>query len=134
MTHTLFVCTACASCQDGQRLEESGGQRLLKSIGQLHQDWPLQDQFQIQPVKCMGVCHRECAIALACMGKFTYIFGDLQGHEAPLETAAAVLHYASQYHDRQNGVVAFGDRDPRFKTGSVARIPPVVASSVAMVP
>jgi predicted metal-binding protein len=126
MTHTLFVCTACASRRDGKKLEESGGQRLLNSISQLHQDWPLQTQFQVQPVKCMGVCHRECTIALSCPGKFSYIFGDLRVDETELETTAtAILHYASQYHDRPDGAVAFGDRDPLFKNGSVARIPPI---------
>jgi predicted metal-binding protein len=126
MTHTLFVCTACASRRDGQKLEESGGQRLLNSISQLHQDWPLHDHFQVQPVKCMGVCHRECTIALSCAGKFSYIFGDLRVDETNLEsTATAILHYARQYHDRQDGAVAFGDRDPLFKNGSVARIPPI---------
>jgi predicted metal-binding protein len=126
MTHMLFVCTACASRRDGNKLEESGGQRLLKSISQLHQDWHLQDHFQVQPVKCMGVCHRECTIALSCPGKFSYIFGDLHTDETEVETTAtAILHYASQYHDRQDGAVAFGDRDPLFKNGSVARIPPI---------
>jgi predicted metal-binding protein len=127
MIHTLFVCTACASRQEGKP-DQSGGQRLLESIHQHSQTWLLQDQFQLQPVKCMGVCHRECTIALSCSGKFTYIFGDLQVNDTQLETTAtAILHYASQYHDRKDGVVAFGDRDPLFKTGSVARIPPAVS-------
>ncbi len=125
MTHTLFVCTACAGRREGKLLEQSGGQRLFDSIHQRLQDWLLQGQYQLQPVKCMGVCHRECTIALSCWGKFTYIFGDLPVDEAQVgQTAAAVLQYASQYHNRQDGVVAFGDRDPLFKSGSVARIPP----------
>lgn len=126
MTHTLFVCTACASRQEGKLLAQSGGQRLLEAIRQHAQTWLLQNQFQVQPVKCLGVCHRECTIALSCIGKFTYIFGDLSVNETQVDTTAtAVLYYASQYHDRQDGVVAFSDRDPLFKNGSVARIPPV---------
>ena len=125
MTHTLFVCTACAGRQEGKLLEQSGGQRLFDSIHQHLQGSLLHDQYQLQPVKCMGVCHRECTIALSCGGKFTYIFGDLPVQEEQVDkTAVAVLRYASQYHNRQDGVVAFGDRDPLFKSGSVARIPP----------
>jgi predicted metal-binding protein len=128
MIHTLFVCTACASRQEGKLLEQSGGQRLLELIRQRFQNWLLQDQYQVQPVKCMGVCHRECTIALSCASKFTYIFGDLPVSETQIDTTvAAVLHYATLYHDRKDGVVAFGDRDPLFKKGSVARIPPAAS-------
>ncbi|MBD3883190.1 DUF1636 domain-containing protein [Phormidium tenue FACHB-886] len=128
--HTLIVCTTCASL--GSRSSNAdppptGGQRLLNRLNQLHSEWHLHDQFRLQPAKCMGVCSRECAIALMCAGKFTYLFGDLPTDETRLETTtAAVLECASQYHAKPDGALVYRDRPELFKTSVVARIPPLL--------
>ena len=129
--HRLVICVTCAkplqskeqSKEQGKDAAESGGQRLLERLNR-YPDWQLRDRFQIQPAKCMGVCSRECAIALSCAGKTTYLFGDLPTDQARLAaTTEAVLACASQYHDQPDGVLAYRDRPELFKTGLVARIP-----------
>ena len=125
--HRLVVCVTCAKSMQGKESvgseADSGGQRLLEQLNR-HPDWQLRDRFQIQPAKCMGVCSRECAIALSCAGKITYLFGDLPTDQARLAaTTEAVLACASRYHDQPDGTLAYRDRPELFKTGLVARIP-----------
>jgi predicted metal-binding protein len=122
--HTLTVCITCAKSMQGKDSSEpSGGERLLDQLSH-YPDWQLRDRFRLQPAKCMGVCSRECAIALTCAGKITYLFGDLPTDPARLvATTAAVLECANQYHDKPDGVLSYRDRPELFKTGLVARIP-----------
>ena len=122
--HTLTVCITCAKPLHGKDSpESSGGERLFDRLSQ-HPDWQLRDRFRLQPAKCMGVCARECAIALTCAGKITYLFGDLPTDPARLAaTTAAVLECANQYHEKPDGALSYRDRPELFKTGLVARIP-----------
>ncbi|HBE17571.1 MAG TPA: FeS-binding protein [Cyanobacteria bacterium UBA11149] len=123
--HTLFVCTTCASTwQDGKRVGESGGEKLLKSLSQLYQNWFRRDEFVIQPVECMSACTRYCAISFAALGKYTYLFGDLPV-ENLAETATAVLDCASLYYTKPDGLLAWTERPEALKKGILARIPPL---------
>ncbi|MBD2297142.1 DUF1636 family protein [Nostoc sp. FACHB-87] len=121
-THTLFVCQTCASVwQDGKRVGESGGQKLLHQIQQLAQDWDLREEFPIQAVECMSACNRSCVVAFAAKGKLTYLFGDLDVDSS----AAAVLECASQYYAKTNGVLPWSERPEPLKRGILAKIPPL---------
>ncbi|MEA5618372.1 DUF1636 family protein [Cronbergia sp. UHCC 0137] len=118
--HTLFVCKSCASVwQDGKRVGESGGQKLLEQIQQLAENWELQEQFPIQAVECMSACNRSCVVAFAGQGKVTYLFGDLTIDDS----AAAVLECASKYYNKQNGLLPWSERPEPLKNGILARIP-----------
>lgn len=69
-THSLFVCKTCASVwQDGKRVGESGGEKLLQEIKDLAQDWDLRDKFAIQEVECMSACNRSCVVAFTAPGQ-----------------------------------------------------------------
>ncbi|AFY45610.1 DUF1636 domain-containing protein [Nostoc sp. PCC 7107] len=121
-SHTLFVCQTCASVwQDGKRVGESGGQKLLHQIQQLAQDWDLQDEFPIQPVECMSACNRSCVVAFAAKGKLTYLFGDLNVDGS----AAAIIECASQYYAKTNGLLPWSERPEPLKRGILAKIPPL---------
>ncbi|MBE9206443.1 DUF1636 family protein [Nostoc sp. LEGE 06077] len=121
-THTLFVCQTCASVwQDGKRVGESGGQKLLHQIQQLAQDWDLRDEFPIQAVECMSACNRSCVVAFGAKGKLTYLFGDLNVDDS----AAAVLECASQYYAKTNGLLPWSERPEPLKRGILAKIPPL---------
>ncbi|OUL36462.1 FeS-binding protein [Nostoc sp. T09] len=123
-SHTLFVCKTCASVwQDGKRLGESGGEKLLKQLQDLAQDWELRDQFPIQQVECMSACNRSCVVAFAAQGKITYLFGDL----AVDESASAVLECASQYYSKDDGLLPWSERPEALKKGILAKIPPLPA-------
>jgi predicted metal-binding protein len=119
-THSLFVCKTCASVwQDGKRVGESGGQKLLREIQEKAQNWELQDEFPIKEVECMSACSRSCVVAFAGQGKLTYLFGDL-----PVEGCAeAVLECAGKYYARPDGVLPWSERPEPLKNGILARIP-----------
>ena len=124
--HTIFVCTTCGKNQQSDR---SDGDRLLAQLQTLHKTSSLQQSVSIQPVKCMGVCEQDCAIALVSPGKRTYLFGNLPTDAARIEsTATAVLDCASQYQAKADGALAYGDRPELLKTRVLARIPPLVNS------
>ncbi|MBD2451756.1 DUF1636 family protein [Nostoc sp. FACHB-152] len=120
-THTLFVCKTCASVwQDGKRVGESGGQKLLHQIQQLAQDWELREEFPIQEVECMSACNRSCVVAFAAKDKLTYLFGDLDA-----DSSAAILECASQYYTKPEGLLPWSERPEPLKKGILAKIPPI---------
>lgn len=132
--HVLFVCTSCASTwKDGQRVGQSGGEKLLEAIAACHEDWELREAFPIQPVECMSACSRPCTISMAASGKFTFVFGNLSVKDDKLpETVDAVLTCAEQFYDKADGLLTWAERPKPLKSGLVARIPawPPVASGV----
>ncbi|NEP46817.1 MAG: DUF1636 domain-containing protein [Okeania sp. SIO2H7] len=127
MTHTLFICTTCASTwKDGKRQGISGGEKLLERLSQQHENWELKQNFSLQPVECMSACSRSCAVSFAASDKYTYLFGDLP-HEAENldETTAAVLKCASLYYDKPDGLLPWSERPEPLKKGILAKIPPL---------
>jgi predicted metal-binding protein len=127
-SHSLFVCKTCASAwQDGKRLGESGGQKLLQQLQHLAQDWDLRDDFSIEEVECMSACNRSCVVAFAAKGKLTYLFGDL----AVDGSASAVLQCASQYHANPDGLLPWSERPEALKKGILARIPSISLGKVS---
>lgn len=127
-SHSLFVCTTCASVwQDGKRCGEPGGQKLLQELQQLAQDWELRDEFSIQEVECMSACNRSCVVAFAAQGKLTYLFGDL----ASDRSASAILECASQYYAKPDGLLPWSERPEALKKGILARIPPLNMGNVS---
>ena len=120
--HVLFVCKACATNYiEGKPQGKSGGQQLLEQLQELHSDWELRDEFQLQEVGCMSACSRSCAVSFVAAGKYTYVFGDLPAQES----AAAVLACAKLYFANPEGYLAWADRPKPLKNGILARIPPL---------
>jgi predicted metal-binding protein len=118
-THTLFVCTTCATMRLGAQAK-SDGQRLLEQLTELAQGWELQEQFAIRAVKCMFVCEKSCAVSLAAAGKYTYLFGHLRDEDS----AEAILDCARSYYAHPEGLLPYGVRPEALKTNVLARIPP----------
>ncbi len=121
--HILFVCTTCARNSHGSK---SGGEKLFEQFQAVHQSWLLRENVSVQPVKCMGVCDRDCAIAFVASGKFTYLFGDLPDDELCLDaTVTAVLSCARQYYDHSDGILPYRERPELLRDTIIAKIPPV---------
>lgn len=121
-SHTLFVCKTCASVwQDGKRVGESGGQKLLQQLQHLAQDWNLKDDFPIQEVECMSACSHSCVVAFAGSGKLTYMFGNLPVDDS----ASAILECASHYYAKPDGLLPWSERPEPLKKGILAKIPPL---------
>lgn len=120
--HTLFVCTICrlpqatgpANAADPSS-EISGGQLLLN---QLHECFAGQEQIQIQPVRCMGVCSRSCVVALAAPGKLTFILSELTPASVP-----ELQEFSQQYISQHGGNVPFKQRPIAVRQGMVAVLP-----------
>lgn len=129
--HTVFVCTTCASAhRTKQPIKISGGDRLLTQLRTLLQQWPLQGEFSICPVDCMGVCDQDCAVALSAPGKNTYLLGNLPVDGDQLEpTATAVLEYASKFYHKPDGTVTYIQCPGLLRKKVLARIPPLPESS-----
>ncbi|NJO78537.1 MAG: DUF1636 domain-containing protein [Cyanobacteria bacterium RM1_2_2] len=126
--HILYVCITCGEQKKKTKSDEANkrdGERLIEQLQTLHQNWELRENFALQPIKCMGVCERDCAIAFIAAGKRTYLFGNLPTDDSCLEeTASAVLNCAQQYHAQSDGVLSYFDRPELLKTRVLARIPP----------
>lgn len=123
-THTLFVCTTCAKAHESS---PSGGQQLLSQLTKLAENWELEGQFSIQPVKCMFVCEKSCAISFTADGKYTYLFGHLNASDS----APAILECAQHYYQHPDGLLPYSSRPEPLKTTVLARIPPQPASQSA---
>ncbi|MEM6446144.1 MAG: DUF1636 domain-containing protein [Cyanobacteria bacterium P01_D01_bin.123] len=131
--HALFVCTTCASkWKNGERVGQSGGEKLLEAISTRHECWELREAFPLQPVDCMSACSRPCTISFAASGKFTFVFGNLSVDDADLQdTVEAIFTCAEQFHAKPDGLLTWAERPKPLKSGLVARIPawpPVVSA------
>ncbi len=102
LTHAL-----CASVwQDGKRVGENGGQKLLKQLPNLARHWQLKNDFSLQEVECMSACNHFCVVAFAGSGKLTCVFGDL-----PVDgSASAILERASFYYIKPDGFLPWLER------------------------
>ncbi|MEA5583540.1 DUF1636 domain-containing protein [Nodularia harveyana UHCC-0300] len=125
--HIMFVCTTCASkWEDGKRVGESGGEKLLKHLQADYSQWELNREFVIQPVKCMSACNRSCVISFAANGKSTYLFGDIAADLSPTEVAG-VFQCAGKYYAHPEGLLPWSERPQPLKSGVLANIPAVPA-------
>ncbi|TAF08043.1 MAG: DUF1636 domain-containing protein [Nostocales cyanobacterium] len=118
--HTLFVCTTCGGkWENGKRVGESSGEKLLQQLQELAQDREMQNQFSIQGVECMSACSHSCVVAFAAEGKSTYLFGDL-----PVDNSTfAILECASLYYAKADGSLPWSERPEPLKKGILAKIP-----------
>ncbi|AKG23763.1 DUF1636 domain-containing protein [Calothrix sp. 336/3] len=123
--HIMFVCTTCASVwKDGKRVGTSGGEELFEKLQELHSDWQLASEFQMQPVECMSACSRSCVVSFSSPGKYTYLFGDIPSEISP-ESVSNILECASKYYDHPQGLLPWQDRPEPLKKGILARIPAI---------
>ena len=123
--HTIFVCTSCASrWENGKRVGESGGEKLLKRLQADYPNWELNTEFTIQPVECMSACNRSCVISFASPGKNTYLFGDISSDLTSAEVEG-VFDCAGKYYVHPEGSLPWVERPQPLKKGILARIPAV---------
>lgn len=123
--HTIFVCTTCASkWENGKRVGESGGEKLLKRLQADFSNWQLNREFVIKPVECMSACSRSCVISFASPSKTTYLFGDISNDLTPVEVNG-VFSCAEKYYSHPEGSLPWSERPDPLKKGIIARIPAV---------
>ena len=120
---TLFVCTSCSFAaghrdHEGQR----GGYHLWQRVLECQLQGQRPPSGRVQPVECLSACNRFCVFAIASPEKTTLMFGDLPA----LDRATAIVKFAAQYADSDDGAIPRRDRPILLQKGILARIPPVL--------
>ena len=130
--HTILVCTTCASTwENGKRVGESGGEKLLKRLQDDYQNSQLEKEIKLQAVECMSACNRSCVICFSSRDKYTYLFGDISP-DLSSEEVAGVFECASKYYDHPQGLLPWAERPDPLKKGVLARIPAIPVEAPAM--
>ena len=125
----VIVCTTCRPA-GVPRDQPAHGAALLEAvqIAAFDLDPAQLAQVRIRGVECMMGCNRACTVTFQAAGKYIYYFGDLT---ADTETAEHILACAQLHATAVDGTLLRNDRPARLRNGILARIPPLVASSVA---
>jgi predicted metal-binding protein len=120
----VFVCTACRlAVDDSDGADNRPG---LAFAAALRDRLAGDPAVEVREVECLAVCKRPCTVALIGEGKWTYLVGDLHEAEHMDDVAAMARAYAAS----ENGIVAWRDRPKCFRSGVVARVPPVSMPSM----
>lgn len=125
---TLHVCTSCRP--KGMRLEpveNRPGYQLHEALVRAVAVSPMRESVRVQPVQCMSLCPRPCAIAFSAPGRWSYLFGD--------QFAASAIHDVltclRSYLDETDGALARNQRPESLQASILGRIPPIDPSIVA---
>jgi predicted metal-binding protein len=120
----VFVCTACRLVvDDGDGADNRPG---LAFAAALREKLGSDPAVEVRAVECLAVCKRPCTVALIADGKWTYLVGDLDMAAHMDDVAVMARAYAAS----PNGIVAWRERPQCFRSGVVARVPPVTMPSM----
>jgi predicted metal-binding protein len=120
----VFVCTACRLVvENGDGADNRPG---LAFAAALREKLAGDPAVEVRAVECLAVCKRPCTVALIADGKWTYLVGDLDAARHMDDVAAMARAYAAS----ANGIVAWRQRPQCFRSGVVARVPPVTMPSM----
>ena len=125
MSITLHVCITCRAGQTLRDGETTPGARLYAAI--LDKGAP--EGVNLVPVECLSACSQGCSVALSAPGRWSYVYGRLS--EA---NASDVVAGARAYAAAPDGIVPWRSRPEIFRKQSLARIPPIAAPPVAVLP
>jgi predicted metal-binding protein len=75
--------------------------------------------MRIEPVGCLCICDRPCAVAIAHPDKPTFLFADLP----PEDIADDLLKMCELYIDSEDGFVGRYLLSDRLQSSRIARIP-----------
>ena len=108
-------------------VENRPGYQLHEALVEAVAASPLRERVRVQPVQCMSLCPRPCAIAFSAPGRWSYLFGD--------QVAASAIHDVltclRSYLDEADGALARNQRPESLQASILGRIPPVDREDVA---
>jgi predicted metal-binding protein len=114
---TVFICTSCKDTANPGLLP---GRALIEAV-----EGRLQEQaggvLRVRGVECLAVCKRPCTIALAGIGKWTYVVGNLSADEHTDDLVSMSLKYAAS----EVGIVPWRERPQIFRRAMISRTPPL---------
>lgn len=76
---------------------------------------------QVIPVECLSNCSQGCTVALRGLGRWTYIYGNLD----PAQHLPALVEGTAKYRAATDGLVPWRERPEHFRKNCIARIPPL---------
>ena len=106
--HNILV---CADCKSGAKLGE------LQNKLQLD----LPNGYSLHKIKCMAGCDRPTTVGFQSLGKASYLFGDIESSD----DISALIEFASQYKEIEDGWSSASDRPIGLLTKTIARIPAI---------
>jgi len=119
--HTIFVCQSCYPSEERPEPQPADGARLLEQLNTLGTEHIQSNEFEIQPVGCLWICDKPCAVAFSAPHKPTYLFTTLPADE----TANALLEFGKRYLDSNTGDIPWKQFPEALQSVSIAKIPPV---------
>lgn len=122
MAVTLHVCVTCRAGETVPEGEPCAGQRLHAAL--LRE--PVCEGVAIVPVECLSACSRGASVALSSLGRWSYVYGELNESHAK-DILAGAAHYAAT----SDGIVPWRQRPEIFRKQSIARIPPLEIKGAA---
>ncbi|WP_363350234.1 DUF1636 domain-containing protein [Methylocystis echinoides] len=119
MSSTDVRIVVCVSCRDAGDPNIQPGARFLDALRKRLAERNL--AIPTEAVECLAVCKRPATVALAALGKWTYVIGDLN----PETSVDDLIESALRFGESENGIVAWKDRPTCFRKGVVSRTPPL---------
>lgn len=119
---TLMVCSLCRfSKAEASRNGTSGGQYLIDQLQAALQAQALDDQVDLQPLRCMAGCHQPCNVTLAAPSKLTFILSGV----SPTDDVEALAAFCQQYTQAPDGRVPYGQRPAAIREATAFVLPPL---------
>ena len=125
-TAVLNICTSCRpKGMPRDPAHERPGYQLYMTLRDIIAASPLADSVCVQPVSCMSLCPRPCAISFASQGRWSYLFGDQHCESAATDVPACLEHYL---HDSEGKLPREG-RPMSLRASILGRVPPLDVNS-----
>ena len=116
----LLVCVKCRKGQEVPDSEIRPGATLLAQL----QAGDVPAGVRVTGVECLSNCDFGCSIALRGLGRWSYVYGNLD----ETTDAAMILDGAARYQSTTDGLVPWRERPEHFRKNCIARIPPMEAT------
>lgn len=110
----------CVSCRGRDDAEARPGAALVAALETRLAERG-ESGLSVVGVECLAVCKRPATLAFAGPRRWTYVVGDLDA-ATHLDD---VIDAARAYEASENGIVPWKERPACFRTGVVARTPPL---------
>ena len=92
MSRTPLI-SICRRCEDDDESEAGNGERLYQEVKALRKKLGLKEVFDVEGVKCLGMCRSPCNVMFEGKKRSTYVRTQVHA----IEEAAAVVLAARAY-------------------------------------
>ncbi|CCA93434.1 DUF1636 domain-containing protein [Novosphingobium sp. PP1Y] len=120
---SVVVCSTCRHSETEREDEhgERGGARLASVMREVQAGDPALAAVSVQEMPCLFACKRFCTVHIRAPGKMGYVLGDFAPDR---EAAHAILSYAAQHAESEEGVVPYRNWPQGVKGHFITRTPP----------